>query len=306
MKRHFSFFIAVGMIFSTAITSCNRDEDTIEPNPGTIEMTTEVTGDVTFSMYGTGLATVDWGDGSTKETGTFTVDVPIEFSHTYSTSKIRTIRIYGNDIWGLNCSNIPLISLDVSKNANLWSLFCFDNQLTSLDVSKNPKLRNLGCGKNQLTTLDLSNNIILGHLQCHDNPLISLDLSKNTSLYYFTTWRNQLTSLDVSKNTSLVHLVCVQNQLTNLDVSKNISLSYLDCWDNQLTSLDMSNNTTLVYLNCYSNQFTDDALDALFGSLHSNPNIIGETEKYISIQDNPGTTTCNTNIATEKGWRVIN
>jgi len=67
----------------------------------------------------------------------------------------------------------------------------------------------------------------------------------------------------------------------------------------------MNNNTTLIYVNCYSNQFTADALDALFGSLHSNPNIIGGIEKYISIHDNPGTATCHPNIATEKRWKVI-
>jgi len=305
MKRNHSLFIAVGMIFSTAITSCNKDVTTIEPDPGTMEMTTNLSGDVTFSLNGTGSATVDWGDGSAKETETFTVDEPIEFNHTYSTSKTRTIRIYGNDIWGLNCSNIPLIGLDVSRNARLWSLFCYENQLTSLDVSKNSRLMNLGCGQNQLKSLDLSNNIILGHLYCYDNPLKSLDVSKNIGLYSLGCWKNQLTSLDVSKNTHIVHLVCMENQLTSLDVSKNISLSYLDCWDNRLTSLDMSNNTTLVYLNCYSNQFTTDALDALFGSLHNNSNVIGGIEKYISIHDNPGTATCHPNIATEKEWRVI-
>ena len=186
MKRHLSIFIAVGMVFSTAFSSCNKDEATIEPEPGIMEMTTKVSGDVTFYLYGTGSATVDWGDGSTKETGTFTVDETFEFTHTYSTSKNRTIRIYGADIWGLSCSNIPLISLDVSRNTNLWSLFCFENQLTSLDVSKNTRLMNWGCGQNQLTSLDLSNNIILGHLQCSDNSLKSLNVSKNTGLFYFS------------------------------------------------------------------------------------------------------------------------
>ena len=241
MKRKLSFFIAVGMIFSTAITSCDEDEAPIELNPGIMEMTTKVSGNVTFYVYGTGGATVDWGDW-TKETGIFTDDEYYEFNHTYSSSITRTINIYGKGIQVFICSNIPLISLDVSRNTNLFTQFCVENQLTSLDVRKNTALMYLVCGHNQLTSLDLSNNDILCHLQCYDNSLKSLDLS---------------------------------------------------------------NNSSLVSLNCNSNQLTAVALDALFGSLHNIPNDIRGVEKYISIQDNPGTATCHPNIASEKGWKVI-
>jgi len=226
-------------------------------DPGIMQMTTQVVGEVTIALYGTGSVTIDWGNGSTKVTETLPFDTYVEFSHNYSTSNIRTIRIFGDNIMGLNCSDNQLTSLDVSRNTKLTGLYCFNNQLTSLDVSKNTLLFHLGCGGNQLTSLDLTNNALLNSLQCG------------------------------------------YNQLTSLDVSKNIALVGLSCWNNQLKSLDVSNNTMLISLNCYSNQLSAAALDALFTSLHSNG-----TTKYISIYDNPGTTTCNPSIATDKGWDV--
>ena len=259
MKKYYSYLIVVGMFLSTIFTSCNKDEDVIDP--GIMQMSTKVVGEVTIALDGTGLITIDWGDGPAKVTETLSFDTYVEFSHNYSTPNIRTIRIYGDNIVGLNCSNNQLTSLDVSRNVALTGLYCFDNQLTSLDISKNSMLFHLGCGGNQLTSLDMTKNVALNSLQCGNN------------------------------------------QLTSLDLSKNIALVGLSCWKNQLTSLDMSNNTILIGLNCYSNQLSATELDALFGSLHSNA-ITGETANYISIYDNPGTTTCNPSIATDRGWTV--
>jgi hypothetical protein len=51
------------------------------------------------------------------------------------------------------------------------------------------------------------------------------------------------------------------------------------------------------------NQLTATALNALFGTLHSNT-ISGENKIYIG--NNPGTATCDRTIATAKGWTVNN
>ena len=145
---------------------------------------------------------------------------------------------------------------------------------------------------------------------CFQNQLISLDVSKNTALERLLCEDNQLTSLDVSNNTKLTELNCSGNQLTSLDVSKNTKLTDLYCDHNRLTSLDVSNNQALALLTIHSNKFDVAALNAVFGTLHSqvvwwDGDIIdGERTKKMDIGNNPGTETCNRNIAADKGWRV--
>jgi Leucine-rich repeat (LRR) protein len=115
-------------------------------------------------------------------------------------------------------------------------------------------------------------------------------------------YNNPVTDIDVSNNPALTYLNCSYNLLTSLDVSNNTMLNSLDCSNNQLTSLDMSNNTVLNNLNCSNNQLSTEALNALFTSLH-NFYVYGGY-KWISIFNNPGTGTCNRNIATNKGWSL--
>ena len=262
-----------------------------------IKMTREDDGYVGFDLYGSGVATVDWGDGSEKVTLTLN-EKGVRFEYSYPNATIRTISVNGDDITELRCYKQELTSLDVSKNKALTKLECYSNQFTSLDVSKNKALTRLGCYSNQLTSLDVSKNTVLTELSCYGNQLTSLDVSKNTALTKLDCYGNQLMSLDVSKNTALTKLDCGGNQLTSLDVSKNTAMTELSCSSNQLTNLDVSQNTALAILSCYGNQLTAVALNALFSTLHSNPG------KSIEINNNPGTDTCDKSIAERKGWKL--
>jgi hypothetical protein len=142
----------------------------------------------------------------------------------------------------LNCSNLHLSSLDVSKNTALTTLYCSEDGLTSLDVSKNIVLTVLDCRGNQLTNLDVGKNTVLIELICNsNNQLTSLDVSKNTTLKSLRCSSNQLTSLDISKNTALRSLSCSSNQLTSLDVSKNIALTELSCSYNKIQTICVNN-----------------------------------------------------------------
>ena len=159
----------------------------------------------------------------------------------------------------------------------------------------------MDCSNNQITNLDVSKNTALTHLSCRDNQLTTLGLNKNTALTELRCPTNQITALDVSKNTALTRLECFGNQLAALDVSKNTALTGLECSYNQLTALDVSKNTALTELYCDYNQLTAAALNALFGTLHSNT----IERKMIFIGYNPGTATCDISIAENKGWRVF-
>ena len=279
-KTVFNYFAIASLALSAALTSCNDDA----VSASTITMTTAIEGDVRFYIAGSGgRLRIDWGDGTKVKTyilkpftGPFLYDRYL-YTYNYSTNSSRTITITGKGITHLNCVYNRLTSLDVSKNTALTYLSCWDNRLTSLDISKNTALKELYCFTNQLTSLDVSKNTALTNLECGTN---------------------QLTSLDVSKNTALKELYCGNNPLTSLDLSENTALIRLYCWNNPLTSLDLSENTALIELYCVGNQLTAPALNALFESLHSN-----DGTKSIAIWDNPGASTCDQSIATNKGWK---
>jgi len=54
-----------------------------------------------------------------------------------------------------------------------------------------------------------------------------------------------------------------------------------------------------LYIN--DNQFTSSSLNDLFEKLHDND--MGK-QKYINIDDNPGTEDCNRIVAENKGWVI--
>jgi len=284
MKRHLSYIISAAMFFSAVFTSCDKEKD----EEKIMTMTTSISGEVSISLAGTGLVNIDWGDGSISDTYDLyntlintasSLSACLKFTHNYSGINTRTIRIYGDNITGLE-SSLQLTNLDVRKNTALIWLRCRNNQLTSLDVSNNTALILLECSNNQLTNIDVSKNPALALLNCMSN---------------------QLTSLDVSNNYAMTELFCNNNQLTSLKMRYNSVLTTLLCSNNKLTSLDMSGSVMLKSLVCQDNQLSAAALDSLFETLH----IDVVDRKLINIGVNPGTDHCNPSIATEKGWLVI-
>jgi hypothetical protein len=219
---------------------------------------------IKFFMAGEGTVSVDFGDGSEKETRallTFDEDFydddrrdKFAYSHIYSDTSSRTITVVGENITHFVCNNYRLTELDVSRSTALLELDCDENIIQNLNVSENFALKKLFCSKNQLTKLDVINNTALSKLLCGDNLLTELNLCNNTELTGLICKNNQLESLNVSNNKSLTGLGCGNNLLTNLDVTNNPALTWLLCDDNRLRSLDVSRNTKLVELQCQNNQ----------------------------------------------------
>lgn len=144
-------------IFLIPIHACTPTEQK------SIIMTSNKTGEMEIFVAGSDTMTIDWGDGTKKETHTLSIydlgfSKPHRFIHTYSDTSYRMITMYGQNITHLHCQENQINILDVSKTATLEELWCDSNQLTSLDVSKNIMLTWLGCSYNQLTSLDVSKN----------------------------------------------------------------------------------------------------------------------------------------------------
>jgi Leucine-rich repeat (LRR) protein len=173
MKKNLLTFI---LTVITAITFVSAKADNV------ITMTTSLLQNSSIKLYvkGNGTITID----GVKES------VKAEMYADYTTTK-QIITITGN-VESLNCGNIQLTSLDVSKNTVLAELTCCGNNLNSLNVSNNTALRMLNCNNNKLTQLDVSKNTNLENLMCNNNKLTALDVSKNTKLSQLDFWDNNI------------------------------------------------------------------------------------------------------------------
>ena len=162
MKRILLNVLAVVLLVA-AFTACGGGSGGFGGSSYTIKMTTEESG-VGFYLAGSGVATVDWGDGSEKVSLTLNEE-GVLFRHDYPSATIRTITINGDNITVLRCTSSQVTSLDVRGATALTQLFAIGN-FTSLDVSKNTALTKLEVG-HQLTAAAL--NALFGTL--HSNTI---------------------------------------------------------------------------------------------------------------------------------------
>jgi Leucine-rich repeat (LRR) protein len=99
---------------------------------------------------------------------------------------------------------------------------------------------------------------------------------------------------------NITGLFCDDNELIDLE-GKSASLEVLSCGSNNLSHLNVDGFGNLKNLACTKNQLSATALNKLFESL---PKLARLASGELLIVGNPGTESCNTNIATEKGWTV--
>ena len=259
---------------------------------------------VEIYMAGSGIITIDWGDGSESKIHSlkdyerrFPYFSEYEYSHRYSDTSFHKIIIIGGNITHLDCRY-------------------HQNKINELNVSDNTALIKLNCSRNQLKKLDISNNSKLKHLECGNNHLTSLDVSKNIMLEYLDCWGNLLARLDVDKNTMLKKLDCSDNQLTSLDVSKNTKLETLDCRYNQINELDLSKNKNMdsEYLFTEFNPFSNSTsfLDKLNESKNqtnehiNDENTICNDSNILQLKKVTFASACSYYIASGKNIKLIN
>ena len=153
-KAVLSYIVIVALAVAATFTSCSKDIID-DDKDAVMKFTTAKSGRVLFTIAGSGIATIDWGDGAIN---TVTL-VPPQLnicSHDYSRAASRTITITGKHIIYFDCILEQLTSVDVSENAELIYLNVSVNRITSLDVSQNPALEVLDCGWNELSRFALN------------------------------------------------------------------------------------------------------------------------------------------------------
>lgn len=163
----------------------------------------------------------------------------------------------------------------------------------------------------------------ISYFKADSRRLLSLETNKAPNLTYISCTSSQLSSLDLSRNAALVSLYCGSNEINTLDLSKNLLLQTLTCSDNKLTSLDVSmlaslkkatvhtnpiteilvnSNGALSYLSCYGCNLSANSLDSIFYDLPSLSEI--STSKNLYVLNNPGSSSCHSEIAALKKWTL--
>ena len=183
----------------------------------------------------------------------------LNFTNAKTLTDLSGIECFSN-LESLFCSELKLVSLDVSSLKKLKQLRCSDNRsLTALNVSGLTNLEALYCDNTGLTSLDVSGLENLTQLWCSQSySLETLKFGENDKLTELSCSECNLSSLDVSSFTALETLDCSYNQnLTSLTLGNLAALTYLSCYNCQLSKLDVSGLTNLSDLNCEVNKLSE-------------------------------------------------
>ena len=228
----------------------------------------------------TGYIKVEWWDSTSNVYGTGVAGNNITWSKAAGGAGSKTLRIYPSDASG-------------NLSGSLTTLFCGSNFLTSLDVSGLTALTNLICSSNSLTSLDVSGLTALTNLTCSSNSLTSLDVSGLTALTNLDCSSNSLTSLNVSGCTALTYLICSNNSLTSL---RAVGVVFDNGkWKNKKKG-KFTGEQAIEF-----NQLSAAALNQFYTDLGATTPGTG----FLDVSYNPGITTDDPTIATNKGYVVI-
>jgi len=181
----------------------------------------------------------------TNNDGEIQVAEANSFSNSINVSSQNIIDLTGieefTSIYGLDCSQNQITSLDLSNLHYLYSINCSNNSISSLNIYHDTfsNYLNLNCSNNLLTSLDLSNLgyddiFIDNNINCSNNNLTYLNL-ENSFIGSLGCSNNNLTTLNLG-NANIGYLYCEYNNLSNF-ITENATLEALDCSYNNLTEL---------------------------------------------------------------------
>lgn len=201
---------------------------------------------------------IDWGNGTKVESEVLDMlygtdvasNIPADLL-----SKEVTIKVYGQHIASITCSNKNLTGMAFSFPEEIKELIVGNNQLGNFDVSALSNLESFDLSSNNASNLNLSANTSLKKLILSSNTFASLDVSKNTNLTDLTLSSCGLESLDLTANVNLNSLIISNNTIDMIDLISKVSptLSTLTAVNCGLTQIDLSRLTNLSSLNLGTN-----------------------------------------------------
>jgi hypothetical protein len=318
----FSFFLLTLSCFLLfSIAGCKKDNSPASNNPPTTTTTPTSSTDTTgtsnkitlnltkmqggVSMYvGTKFKynlNIIWGDGLINNY-LLPSALPVSGSD-------ASVRILSHSNWGGNGNSGNYTSIFSAKDLTYFSCnigSSWDTSMSYADFSSCPSIKEIYL--DNVKSINVSNCFNLETLKCwslsaKNGRLTKIDLQTDTSLKTLILINNRISSLDVSNNKNLTTLVCTKDTLFTLVLNNHRNIDSLNCSFNNLTSLSILSNAAYRKIDCRNNNLSAAALNKIFDSLPVNST---PTAPYrIYIQNNPGTFSCNTVIANQKGWNVF-
>lgn len=273
----------------------------------------------TLSFPAAKEVSIDWGDG-TKD---YYYKATKRLTHHYTQAGTYPITIEGEDIYccaivghskerekyniikaDIKCPTLEAIyisSLDTDGLLGKPEYVC-----PMVDFSECPNLKYIRL-YSPIEKINISNCKELKILDAARSKLSNIDLTNNTKLIYCCLYETNCRSIDVSKCTYLEILKCSScKKLSSMDISKCPALTHIDfSYCDNLSSIDISYNKKLKYIHFSDCNFSTNTLNNIFqnlpqGEIWYENNL--KRQSTIWINRNPGSETCNTNIAEKKGW----
>jgi hypothetical protein len=291
MNKIYSAAIVAAMLLTTTSLTAQTQE---------VVLTTSRTAGQTMSFNtNAGTIRVDWGDGTTQN---FTSDGTTAIN---GTLKGSTVKIDGEQLTSIDCSDCDLTGIDITGASDLQRLYCAKNALSAITLTSNPMLAELDCSDNQISRLNFPTGSNLVYLDCSNNQITSLSLSGCTFLQTLICSNNQLASLALTYNKNLKALWCDNNKIARLSLSTNSKLETVmignntmarlittsmpnlgDFWcdDNQLDGLDLSASTAIGTISIMNNgisNITLPVLSSIYG-FYAQGNNLGFNSMYSS------------------------
>ncbi|WP_024997802.1 leucine-rich repeat domain-containing protein [Prevotella falsenii] len=237
------------------------------------------------------------GDGFQQVTINSTMGASQSF-----TSPSGTMYVYG-DVTKMDCSKqyTKVLAIDASKNKLIEEITAERCHLTALDLLANTGIKKLKCGYNNITSIKLAPNSELQDIDLNNNrELAEVNFSDQTKLEKVNVNEcGALTAMVFKNNAALKILYMNGTGMQKLDISDLSALEQFGGYGSKLTAAKFPTNAkNLSVVSLQSNLLDACALDDIFRALPKTK----ATEPNLGIEDNRGTTTCNTNIAKDKGW----
>lgn len=265
-----------------------------------------------------------------------TSESPVWFESTFRDSKIKSV-----DFSRINTPNVVTMTnmflnsaiegaliVDLSKYEKCYSFHSLfkGTSITSIDITlpnyktnaseicnacnklKTVKItipneetivESLMVSNNFITSIEINGNFKRSHSLFNNNPNMTKVLKIGTPKWEFwgeesNYYLNRFTMLESCSISTNLHLKVIINNNKKL---KDIDLTLIH--ENKLTSSAIISLT--------GNYFSKEVLDKILTNLPDINTFTKEREEYIAeihIASNPGTATCDTSIATNKGWIV--
>lgn len=233
---------------------------------------------------------------------------PCDFSPLTGLKKVHLENITGTGFTSLDFSKNTLLEdviLDSDYGSCKLNSILLPNSVKSLYVY----------GMYNLHELDFSNHTNLASVDIRESYYLNdLNLSGCTELRDLNLYRVYESSsgkLNLSGCSSLIsinrntHASYAVNYLKEIDLSGCCDLEYIDIYYADVSQLDFSDCDKLTYVDVRDNKMSAEALDAMFESLPDWSVIDADVLGIYKIIDNPGYSSCDTDIAYVKNWSEV-